>query len=110
MKLNEEQCLNLPFPIGCLVWYDIRIKNDGEKYHAAATISERREQYDTEKRGGSSGGTDNTATATNRGVFEFAFKCGIVSAAYLDIAASNILYEVTPANGLKMNGSSTGDY
>jgi len=97
MKLNQEQCLNLPFPIGCPVWYDIRVTNDGgRQHHAAAAASERREYDDDTNRRGS--------TATKRGVlFEFAFKSGIVSAAYLDIAASNILYEITPANGSKMN-------
>ena len=98
MKLNQEQCLNLPFPIGCPVWYDIRVTNDGGRHHhaaaaAAAAASERREYDDTNRRGDSSGE-----------LFEFAFKSGIVSAAYLDIAASNILYEITPANGSKMNG------
>ena len=97
MKLNQEQCLNLPFPIGCPVWYDIRVTNyGGRQHHAAAraTMSERREyDDDTNRRGDSSGA-----------LFEFAFKSGIVSAAYLDIAASNILYEITPADGSKMNG------
>jgi hypothetical protein len=98
MKLNEEQCSNLPFPVGCRVWYnpkldelrcnDISNANKDSTLHAAAAMEQ--------KWGDGLLGESNTAVAAVKAVLTF--KSGIVSAVYLDMAVRAIMYEISPLN------------
>ena len=95
MKLNLEQCSNLPFPIGCRVWYDIKL--DARNNVAANDISGAVNHGAVMERkwGALLGGI---ASDEKRHHDTFSFRRGFVSAAFLDMMASNILYEITPIN------------
>ncbi|KAL7505756.1 hypothetical protein ACHAXN_006671 [Cyclotella atomus] len=91
MKLNEEQCSNLPFPVGCQVWYNINLDelrcndiSNANALHAAAM---------EEKWGGLLGASNTTAAKA-----VLTFNSGIVSAAYLDMNVRSIMYEISPLN------------
>jgi hypothetical protein len=91
MKLNEEQCSNLPFPVGCQVWYNINLDelrcndiSNANALHAAAM----------EEKWGGLLGASNTAAAKA----VLTFNSGIVSAAYLDMNVRSIMYEISPLN------------
>jgi hypothetical protein len=96
MKLDEEQCSNLPFPVGCRVWYNLKLDelrcneisntNKDSTLHAATM----------EQKWDGLLGESNTAVAAVKAVLTF--KSGIVSAIYLDMAVRAIMYEISPLN------------
>ncbi|KAL3782418.1 hypothetical protein ACHAWO_007107 [Cyclotella atomus] len=103
MKLSEEQCSNLLFPVGCRVWYNPKLDglrcndmpnaNKDSALHAAAM---------EEKWGALLGTSSNAAAATvedeSQGKAVLTLNSGIVSAAYLDMNVRDVMYEISPLN------------
>ena len=107
MKLNHEQCSQLPFPIGCRVWYNIRTDElpssggGGAVTNTSTSTAVRSVDHGdgTEHRSAPVDAESSDIGQTSiRG--PLTFEHGVVSAAYLDVMVSNILYEVKPDGGV----------
>eukprot|EP00804_Cyclotella_cryptica_P016816 CCRYP_001808-RA/>CCRYP_001808-RA protein AED:0.02 eAED:0.02 QI:136/1/1/1/1/1/4/2242/969 len=118
MKLHPEQCQNLPFPVGCHVWYDLRpgrhddggvinggIGADPSGVDLESTIGTEEYNDILVKKWGYlldvEGSASTSVAAESKDTKDpshqtMSFSSGFVSGAYLDLAASTILYEVTP--------------
>ena len=107
MKLNQEQCSHLPFPIGCRVWYNIRTDDFGGS--GAATNASTSTVVGAVGRGAAATEQGSSAPLSSESAVigpnsihgPLTFEHGVVSAAYLDVIASNILYEVKPEAGME---------
>jgi hypothetical protein len=113
VKLQPDQTENLPYPVGCEVWYNIRTGGDG--------IAAKNEKTRQKSEGGGGmtkhgdlmmkkwgsllgGNASDDVDAKNKVIAgqnstcysQLTFCVGVVSAVYLDLMASSIGYEVTP--------------
>ena len=82
MKLNEEQCSNLPFPVGCRVWYNMKL----DVFQGISTKvkeGEKNDQYMEQKWGAllnSSKAEQQHAAAAAHSYEALVFDRGVVSA------------------------------
>lgn len=107
MKLHPEQCQNLPFPIGCKVWYDLRSGRGDEGGIVNGSVGAEWSGIELESKSGMAEQSDlpvnkwashlglGGGASTNDAAEALSFSDGFVSAVYLDLVASTILYEVT---------------
>ncbi|KAL7522506.1 hypothetical protein ACHAWX_007201 [Stephanocyclus meneghinianus] len=107
MKLHPEQCQNLPFPIGCKVWYDLRSGRGDESGIVNGSVGAEWSGIELESKSGMAEQSDlpvnkwashlglGGGASTNDAAEALSFSDGFVSAVYLDLVASTILYEVT---------------
>jgi len=120
MKLHPEQCINLPFPVGCQVWCNLRSCGGDESGIVNGGIGAERSGMELESKSGMVEHSDvpvknsgsrlglGGSASTSYVAETVSFSGGFVSAVYLDLVASTILYEVTPiANSDKFDAKKT---
>lgn len=97
MKLNEEQCSNLPFRVGVRVWYNIKFDALGGDCHVAARKGVHHGQIMKEKSGASLCTTDASRELPVVLGNNFTFNVGVVKEVNLDMntVPPNILYQIS---------------